>query len=147
MTLLIDHEVIRLLKTMNLTQRRTLLREVIDNMAERNDPEEMATFLSRQLGSDDLEVTRAHAARVTATRVPKAKRTQQYRDLLPDELEALQIFAAEFGKKWKETLSFTYWYNARIYRARRDGKEYTVLHRMRNEFGPEWLAQFTLPQA
>ena len=68
---------------------------------------------------------------------------QKYRELLPDELEALQIFAAEFGKKWKEKLSMVYWYNARVYRDK-SGKEYPVLHRMRNEFGPSWLDDYKL---
>lgn len=63
---------------------------------------------------------------------------ETYRELLPEEQEALNAFVGEFGKKWKEKLSMTYWYNARIYRGR-DGKEYPVLHRMRNEFGPSWL--------
>ena len=68
---------------------------------------------------------------------------QKYRELNSEELEALQAFAAEYGRKWKEKLSMVYWYNARVYRSR-DGKEYPVLHRMRNEFGPDWLDGYKL---
>ena len=74
------------------------------------------------------------------------RRGNPHRDLLPDELEALKAFAAEYGRSWKEKLSMVYWYNARVYRDR-SGKEWPVLHRMRNEFGPAWLASFKLPSA
>ena len=70
--------------------------------------------------------------------------SEKYRELLPEELEALRIFAADYGKQWKEKLSMVYWYNARIYRGR-DGKQYPELHSLRNEFGPSWLAKFKLP--
>lgn len=69
----------------------------------------------------------------------------EYRELLPEELEALQAFAAKHGKKWKEKLSMVYWYNGRIFRSN-DGKEYPVLQRMRNEFGPSWLDGYELPE-
>ena len=68
----------------------------------------------------------------------------KYRELMPEELEALRVFAAEKGKKWKEELAMVYWYNARIYRDWKSGKEYPELHRLRNEFGPKWLAKFKL---
>jgi hypothetical protein len=64
----------------------------------------------------------------------------KYRELLPEELEAVKLFAADYGKKWKEELAFKYWYNARIYR--NGGKEYPVLHAMRNNLGPKWLAGY-----
>ena len=63
---------------------------------------------------------------------------QEYRELLPDELAALQAFVGEFGKEWKEKLSMVYWYNARVYRDK-SGKEYPVLRQMRSGFGPDWL--------
>lgn len=54
-------------------------------------------------------------------------------------------FAEAHGKKWRDTLSMTYWYNARIWRDR-SGKEHPVLHAIRNEFGPTWLYEhFKLP--
>jgi len=65
----------------------------------------------------------------------------KYRELLPEELAALEMFASENGRKWKEELAMVYWYNARVYRAK-DGKQYHVLHSLRNEFGPKWLAGF-----
>lgn len=68
-----------------------------------------------------------------------------YRQLLADEVEAITAFAAENGKKWRDKLAMTYWYNARVWRDR-SGKEHQVLHRMRNEFGPTWLYEhFKLP--
>jgi hypothetical protein len=70
---------------------------------------------------------------------------QEYRDLLPEELEALKVFADQYGKKWKEKLSMVYWYNARIF-IDRNGFEYPELHRLRNELGPSWLAGFEFPK-
>lgn len=69
---------------------------------------------------------------------------QKYRDLSAGELEALKAFADQYGKKWKEKLSMVYWYNARIF-VDRNGFEYPELHRLRNEFGPSWLAGFKFP--
>jgi hypothetical protein len=69
----------------------------------------------------------------------------KHRDLTAPELEAVTAFATDFGRGWKEKLAFTYWYNARLYRAR-DGREYPILHRLRNELGPSWLAGFKLPK-
>jgi len=69
---------------------------------------------------------------------------QKYRDLLPSELEAVQTFAAEFGRAWKERLAFDYWPAARIFIAR-NGRSCHELHRLRNELGPQWLAGFKLP--
>jgi len=69
----------------------------------------------------------------------------KYRDLLPEELAALRIFAAENGAKWKEVLAMKYWYNARVYRAK-DGKEYPILHALRNNLGPKWLDGYKLPK-
>ena len=69
---------------------------------------------------------------------------QKYRDLTDNELSALRAFAAEFGRTWKERLSFDYWPRARIY-VTRDGRECYELHRLRNDLGPQWLARFKLP--
>lgn len=69
----------------------------------------------------------------------------QYRQLLADEMESITAFAAAHGKKWRDILSMTYWYNARIWRDR-SGKEHPALHAIRNEFGPSWLYEhFKLP--
>jgi hypothetical protein len=67
----------------------------------------------------------------------------KYRELLPEELAAVKMFAADKGAKWKEALSFDYWMKARIYRGK-DGNEYPVLHKLRNELGPKWLVAFKL---
>ena len=68
---------------------------------------------------------------------------QKYRDLTPDELEAVRAFVAEFGRSWKERLAFDYWPAARIFVAR-NGRSCHELHRLRNELGPQWLKQFKL---
>ena len=68
------------------------------------------------------------------------------RELNDNELTALQAFAAHYGRKWKDELAFTYWYNARLF-CDRAGKEYPELHRLRNDLGPKWLASFNLPIA
>ena len=67
-----------------------------------------------------------------------------------EQIAALQRFAKAHGRRWKDELSMTYWYNARIWRDyaaapehRNDG---TVLHGIRNEFGPTWLMNYRLPK-
>lgn len=65
---------------------------------------------------------------------------ERLRDLTPNELEALQEFAAAHGRGWKELLLCKYWYNARVWNGRNE------LHNIRNEFGPRWLANFKLPK-
>ena len=62
-----------------------------------------------------------------------------YRQLTNQETAALVDFAVAHGRKWKSKLTMEYWYNARIW----DGRH--VLHGLRNEFGPKWLAQYKLP--
>lgn len=65
----------------------------------------------------------------------------------PKELAALQAFAAEYGRKWKESLAFTYWYNARIWRDASGAQAMGyLLHGLRNRLGPRWLATFKLPR-
>jgi len=57
------------------------------------------------------------------------------------DLAALQSFADAHGPKWKDTLSMTYWYNARLWRGA-DGRDDIIgstLHAIRNNFGPTWL--------
>ena len=68
---------------------------------------------------------------------------QKYRDLTPEELEAVQLFAAEFGRTWKDRLAFDYWPAARIY-VSRNGRSCHELHRLRNQLGPQWLKGFKL---
>ena len=66
-----------------------------------------------------------------------------YRQLSIRELNALHIFAADYGKDWKEKLAFTYWVNARIYRDKTD-KAHPELHVLRNDLGPSWLSSYKL---
>lgn len=63
---------------------------------------------------------------------------EAYRALTNDEHEALEAFAKGHGRKWRETLTMTYWYNARIWSGPMPGMGNT-LHAIRNEFGPSWL--------
>lgn len=52
--------VVSTLKSMTRAQKMTMLRDVIQNMAERNDCEEIAKFLDRQLGGDCLDVVHSY---------------------------------------------------------------------------------------
>lgn len=82
--------------------------------------------------------------------------TRKYRELDAYELQALKEFAAAHSSKksltrgnrnWKEELGNTYWYNARIWRGGSFPNAGSVLHGIRNEFGPTWLFDvFKLPK-
>ena len=61
------------------------------------------------------------------------------RDLTPEELQALQAYAAEHGRYWKQALRDDWYGNS--------GRDTGVLRQIRNTFGPSWLITFTLPQA
>lgn len=67
----------------------------------------------------------------------------KYRDLTPNELDALKAFADKFGKAWKTKLAFEYWPNARIFTDSKGNDRYE-LHTLRNHLGPVWLSKFTL---
>lgn len=63
------------------------------------------------------------------------------------QIAALRAFAKHEGRKWKDTLNMTYWYNARLWR---DPFNYnsdvgSILHGLRNTHGPSWLDSFTFP--
>jgi hypothetical protein len=65
-----------------------------------------------------------------------------YRELHPYEREALEAFAAHFGRnRWRAILTDEYWYNARIWEGPTgESKGYGyALHAIRNDFGPDWL--------
>lgn len=47
--------------TMSPAQRKQMLRDIIQNMIERNDGEEIARFVSAQLDGDAIEVASAYA--------------------------------------------------------------------------------------
>lgn len=64
--------------------------------------------------------------------------TRKYRNLTDEEIAALQAFAKEHGRRWKDELTDVYWYNARIWRGPDERMGY-LLHGLRNEFGPTWL--------
>jgi hypothetical protein len=70
------------------------------------------------------------------------------RDLTAEELAALQRFALAQGRTWKRVLTDIYWYNARLWvgpsSKPNDG---SILHGLRNDLGPAWLATFKLPRA
>lgn len=59
---MVDHQVMRLVRTMTKRQRLTMLRDVVQNMAERNNAEEIAAFLNAQCGGDDRDIATAYAS-------------------------------------------------------------------------------------
>jgi hypothetical protein len=69
------------------------------------------------------------------------------RELDEFEHESLEAFALAHHRQkdrtqgcrsWREELSMVYWYNARIWQGPVPGMG-SVLHGIRNEFGPTWL--------
>lgn len=70
-----------------------------------------------------------------------------YDAITPDQIAALQAFAKAHGRKWKNTLSEIYWYNARIWRPTcdDDGRMGSILHGLRNSHGCDWLHGYKLP--
>lgn len=52
----------------------------------------------------------------------------------PDQLAALQQYAAIYGRRWKSELGDLW----------QSGRANAVLQSVRNEFGPSWLASFKL---
>jgi hypothetical protein len=61
----------------------------------------------------------------------------KYQPLTPEEITALQSYAAYAGRTWKMQLRMA-WENARM-----PG----LLHKLRNSHGPSWLISFRLPKA
>lgn len=68
-----------------------------------------------------------------------------YRDLTNDEHEAIEAFAEEYGRNWRDTLAQVYWYNARIWIGPKPNMG-SMLHGIRNEFGPTWLYEAYCPR-
>jgi hypothetical protein len=65
------------------------------------------------------------------------------RDLTAEELAALRAFATDYGRKWKSVLATEYWPNARLWRdAKGNNYQGSLLHGLRNDLGPYWLANF-----
>jgi hypothetical protein len=60
----------------------------------------------------------------------------RYEPLTPEELTALQSYAAYEGRYWKASLLHA-WEIASM-----PG----LLHKLRNSHGPSWLVQFRLPK-
>jgi hypothetical protein len=61
------------------------------------------------------------------------------RDLTPEELQALQAYAAKHGRNWKQALRDD-WFGT-------SGRDAGELRVIRNTFGPSWLITFKLPEA
>jgi hypothetical protein len=57
----------------------------------------------------------------------------QYRTLSPEQLDALQRYAAKHGTQWKSQLNLA-WIRA---------AEPGYLQQVRNQFGPSWLEKFS----
>jgi hypothetical protein len=62
---------------------------------------------------------------------------------LPEQLAALRAFAARNGRTWKRKL-LDAWMTGRV---DLEGPDAGHLRRIRNDFGPTWLASFRLPTA
>ncbi len=75
-------------------------------------------------------------------------RDQPYRTPTEAEHAALEAFALAHGRKWRDTLTQVYWYNARIWHGPRGERRDlgTTLHGIRNEFGPTWLYDVYCPR-
>jgi hypothetical protein len=58
-----EEQIRRIVAGMSPVQVRRMLRDVIDNMTERNSDEEIARFVVAQLDGDALEVITAYADR------------------------------------------------------------------------------------
>lgn len=73
---------------------------------------------------------------------------RKYEPLTEDDIAALKAFRKAEGRKWKETLSFTYWYNARLWRDPTGSMPNagSILHGLRNSHGPSWLVDLKLPK-
>lgn len=68
------------------------------------------------------------------------------RELTPEELEAVQAFAKEYGRDWKQYLQASWLSYA--YKGRHMGGQDTgILRCLRNDLGCEWLRNFKLPKA
>lgn len=70
-----------------------------------------------------------------------------YRELSPEELEAVQAFAKEYGREWKQYLMaawLSYSYKGR----HMGGQDAGLLRGIRNDYrlGTEWLHGFKLPK-
>lgn len=62
-----------------------------------------------------------------------------YRELLPEERKALELFAKHHGRAWRRELNEVYWYNARLWSHPDMPNVGSTLHGIRNTFGPTWL--------
>jgi hypothetical protein len=70
----------------------------------------------------------------------------RFRSLTADEETALQIFAKANGRRWKSVLSDEYWYKARLFETAEFPNAGSILHCLRNDLGPSWLASYKLPK-
>lgn len=59
-----------------------------------------------------------------------------------EQIEALRLFAAANGRKWKSALR-TVWENGAYERAVLGGADPAPLQQVRNTFGPTWLIRFS----
>jgi len=72
----------------------------------------------------------------------------KYATLTESQIAAIHNFARCYGRKWKEQLAFTYWYNARIWTDDNgDSRDGHILHTLRNSHGPKWLAKYKVDHA
>lgn len=63
----------------------------------------------------------------------------------PEELDALQRFAAEYGREWKQYL-LAAWLSYAYKGRHMGGKDTGILRNIRNDRGNAWLHSFKLPK-
>lgn len=61
-----------------------------------------------------------------------------------EQIEAVRLFAAANGRKWKGELR-NLWMNGAYNNAVMGGADSALLQQLRNSFGPSWLNSFRLP--
>lgn len=68
-----------------------------------------------------------------------------HRELQPEELKALQDFAADYGREWKQYLMAA-WGSYSYKGLPMGGRDTGTLRYIRNTFGHDWLIKFKLPK-
>jgi len=64
---------------------------------------------------------------------------------IDEDIAALRSYAAEYGPRWKDEL-WADWYNARLRSCRDMPERGTILHEIRNHYGPSWLHDFAFAE-
>ena len=65
-------------------------------------------------------------------------------ELTTEQRAAIEAYARRYGPDWKESLSADWQSGRDVNALRHDGIDGCYLRQIRNQFGPAWLATFTL---